>query len=354
MKILVDDLCVADVVYIPVRDMPTDGSSGFWKLFRRVSSELVKGKYDLVHSHGFISGMCSAIPAFFRRTPHLMTSHETLNDKQFVGLKGRIQLFGMLLLFGLIDKVHSVSRDASDNLLKYFPALAKKEGKCIVIPNGIEVERFLEAEPRDLRVELGLGGDVFLIGFFGRFMAPKGFRYLVDAIDILRKVSDLPKKPLVLTFGDGGFIREEKQVIRERGMEEYFHFLPFAPNVAGTLKGLDVVAMPSLSEACGLLAMEAMVCGVPLIGSDCIGLREVLQGTPAIVVPKADAAALAQALARELEAGSRDLFLKYREKAPTHYDVRITSQSILSLYECMAGCGKADSGSTLPETAGPT
>lgn len=333
MRVLVDDLSDLDVVYIPVCGIPTDGSSGFWKMFRHVSSLVIKGKYDLVHSHGFISGMCAAVPAFFRRTPHLMTSHETLHDKQFAGLKGRVRRLGMEWLFGLVDKVHSVSHDAQANLFEYFPSLARKERKCVVIPNGIEVERFLEAQPRDLRAELGLGDDVFLIGFMGRFMAPKGFRYLVDAVEILRHEKNLPKRPLVLTFGGGGFIREEKQAIKERGLEDNFYFMPFTSNIAGTIKGVDVVAIPSLWEACPLLPMESLVCGTPLIGSDCVGLREVLQGTPANVVKTKNGDMLAAAIEKEVRKPAKKIFVSFVDEAAKRFDVRNQSLNLLALYE---------------------
>lgn len=328
MRVLIEDLADLGVSFIPVKERPSAVH-----FYMKVTLALIHSRYDLVHSHGFTCGMGAALPAFFRRTPHMMTSHETLNENQFAGVKGWCKHLGMGWLFRLIDLVHSVSHDAQANLLEYFPSLVQNNGKCVVIPNGIEVDRFVEADPRYLRGELGLGDNVFLIGFLGRFMSPKGFRYLVDAIELLRANHDLPKKPLVLTFGDGGFIREEKQAIKERGLEENFSFMPFTPNVAGTIKGLDVVVMPSLCEACPLLPMEALVCGVPFVGSNCIGLREVLKGTPAIVVEKADAAGLARALAQEMKMGTREIFLSFRETASIMFDVRKTSQNLEHIYE---------------------
>ena len=335
MAVLLDDLSCLEVVYVPVEDVSNDGSSGFWRLFRRVTTLLLNGNYDLVHSHGFTSGMCVALPAFFLGLPHLMTLHDTLNEKQFAGVKGRSRRLGMAALFSLIDKVQSVSNDAQENLLTYFPGLARREQKYLVIPSGIEVRRFFEARPRDLRSELGVGKDFFLIGFFGRFMSQKGFRFLVDAVELLRMKDGLPKRPFVLAFGEGAFIREEKQAIEERGLKNYFCFMPCTPNIADTIKGLDVVAMPSLWEACGLLAMEVLTCGTPLIGSDCIGLREVIKGTPAIVVSKADAADLGRALLQEMEKSSKETFLRYCLTAAKIFDVRKTSQSIMNLYEQM-------------------
>jgi glycosyltransferase involved in cell wall biosynthesis len=330
MRVLITDLAGLNVRFIPIEENPSPVS-----YYMKVTSTLMRERYDLVHSHGFTSAMAMALPAFLRRTPHLMTSHDILNIQQFAGLKGWCKHLGMAWLFGLIDLVHSVSNDAQENLFEYFPSLSRKNGKCVVIPNGIEVERFVEAEPRDLRGELGLDENVFLIGFLGRFMSQKGFRYLVDAIELLRANEFLPKRPLVLTFGDGGFIREEKQAVQERGLEDNFVFMPFTPNVAGTIKGLDVVIMPSIWEACGLLAMETLVCGVPLIGSNCIGLREVLKGTPAIVVEKADAADLARALVQEMEMSSRESFLNFRETAKKMFDIRKTSQTLENIYDRM-------------------
>jgi glycosyltransferase involved in cell wall biosynthesis len=235
----------------------------------------------------------------------------------------------------VIDIIHSVSYDAQENLLDYFPGLAGRGGKCVVIRNGIEVDLFAESAARDLRSELCVGSNVFLIGFLGRFMAPKGFGYLVDAIEILKREFNLPKHPLVLTFGEGGFIREEKQAIIDKGLDRFFRFMPFTPNVAGTIKGLDVVVMPSLWEACPFQPMEALASGTPFIGTDCIGLREVLRATPATVVPKANSMALAKALLKQMEHERKREFKAFMVDAGERFDVRKTRQGLLELYDRM-------------------
>ncbi len=163
-------------------------------------------------------------------------------------------------------------------------------------------------------------------------MAQKGFRFLVDAIELLRQ-EQLPKKPIVMTFGDGCFASQEKIKIKERGLEEHFFFMPFAPNVASTMKGLDVIAMPSLWEACPLQPMEALVCGTPFIGTDCVGLHEVLQDTPASIVPKKDASALANAIASEIRESRKNIFTKFQNEAARRFNVLKTRNSIFQLYE---------------------
>jgi len=331
LRALMDDLAGLHVNIVPVKGMATDGSSGVWKMFRGVAGQVIKGKFDLVHSHGFTSGMCAAVPAFLRSTPHLMTSHDILNERQFAGARGVIKKMFMRLLFGMIDSIHSVSYDAQRNLLSNFPGL--NTGKCFTIPNGIEMERFENAKPRDVRGELGVGGDVFLIGFLGRFMAQKGFSYLVDAIEILSRDQALARNFSVVSFGDGGFIREEKEAIKARNLDRYFSFMPFVANVAGTIKGLDVVAMPSLWEACGLLAMETLVSGTPLIGTDCIGLREVLKFTPARIVSPKDGKDLALAIKREMEHPSKAEALAFQNEAAVRFDVRKRAVELEGLYK---------------------
>ena len=164
-------------------------------------------------------------------------------------------------------------------------------------------------------------------------MAQKGFGYLVDALDLLSKKENLTKKLLVVSFGEDGFIREEKALIVERGLEQYFRFLPFTPNVAGVIKALDVVVMPSLWEACPLLPMEVFICGTPLIATDCIGLREVIEGTPARIIKPRDSHALANALLQELsDDSSVSTTKKYIEQAKVRYDVKKQAQEIHDRY----------------------
>lgn len=317
MKILIDDLSGMEVSYIPFNE-----NISSINLFGLIFKTIFFGKFDLVHSHGFMSGVYSALPARLTRIKHIMTSHDILLPKQFLGLKGYIHKKTLSIFLPMIDVIHSVSYDAHQNLIETLPNLKKFNVKSVTIPNGIEVERFNGSEKRDFRKELNLGYDTFLIGFLGRFMSQKGFIYLVDALELLLKKIDLPKNPVVFAFGWGGFVREDREHINKKGLAPHFHFLPFTPNVAPVLKGLDIVAMPSLWEACSLLAMETMVAGIPLIGTDCIGLREVLKDTPSILVPAGNSQALAKAIEAEMKGPSVSKTEAFKKKASIRFDVK--------------------------------
>ncbi len=169
----------------------------------------------------------SALPAYLYRKPHLFTSHDVFTDKQFHGVKGIYKKIILGISFHLVDTIHSVSYGAQDKLLKYFPNLHKRQSKLVVILNGIEIDRFSIDEQENWYTHNDLDEQTFLIGFFGRFMTQKGFRYLIAAIEEILNNEHNHRKPVVLAFGWGGFIREEQAEIKSRGLEKQLSFFTF-------------------------------------------------------------------------------------------------------------------------------
>jgi glycosyltransferase involved in cell wall biosynthesis len=317
MQYLLDDLKKLDITYIPVECDPAHATLDLKTVYKTIFG----GDFDLIHSQGFTAGAYSSIPAYIRKIPHLMTLHEVFTEGQFVGWKGSLKKRLVRSVVPLTDLVHCVSHSAGNNFLELFPNM-KNNGRMVVVPNGIEVERFLNSEKRNLREELSLKDDTFLIGFFGRFMSPKGFRYLGDALSILVNEKKTPKKPMVVAVNDGGFLSAEKRRIAELGLNEYVAFMPFQPNVAPVIKGMDVVVMPSLWEACPLLTMETLVSGVPFIGTDIPSIKEILEGTPGKIVLPRDPESLAEAICQEMEKPSRNVTEGYAHSAADRFDVK--------------------------------
>jgi glycosyltransferase involved in cell wall biosynthesis len=207
--------------------------------------------------------------------------------------------------------------------------------KLKVILNGVDTNVFYNSVPRDLRAEFSLEKNLSMIGFFGRFMGQKGFSSLVDAVEKLGLYPSA-RELHVVCFGSGAFIREEKAEIQRRGLSDLFTFVPFTADVSGAMKGCDLVVMPSRWEACGLVAMEALSAGVPFVGSNCIGLREVLSGTPAIVVEAGDSESLARGIIEGLN-GGRQSFEAYAPVAAERFDVSRTAKQIHEMYERVLG-----------------
>lgn len=320
--------------YLPsgrITVVPAQGGNAAF--VRQLRSLLKSGEFQFVHSHGFAAGLLTEFARSGLSYSHLMTAHDVFLTSQFKGWKGHCKQWVMARIFERITAIHTVTDDARDNLLTFFPGIEKD--RVLGILHGVDTEYFRDGEPRDLKGELGIPPSTPLIGFFGRFMGQKGFRILVDALESIVKQNLLEAPPNVVTFGWGGFIREDYQYLTEKGLRDFFHQAKSTDDMPSALKGVDLVAMPSRWEACGLLAMECLAAGIPIVGSDCIGLQEVLEGSPARRVPVSDAEALAVALVdeiRDLEC-RRSAFLDYQPEAVLRFGIARPAASIRKLYD---------------------
>lgn len=296
---------------------------------RAVRRALRDHTVQLLHSHGFTAGVASELGRLGRRTPHLMTAHDVFLPSQFTGWGGQLKRWGLEHVFRRIDAIHAVSQDGAANIREFMPRVPNQRVHPIL--HGVDVDRFARAEPEFVRQRYGLGSDARLIGFFGRFMAQKGFRTLVDAIAMLREQQRLPSQTYVMTFGWGGFIREDYAYLHALGLGDVFIQAPYADSPETAVAAMDTIAMPSRWEACGLLAMETLAAGVPLVATDCIGLREVLTGTPAEAVKPGDHGALAEALLSTLSEASRERFRAYAPQARERFAIDHPARALREL-----------------------
>lgn len=309
--------------------------SGKLEIVRTVRYSLTADNFDLLHSHGFGAGLLSQLAITARKSPpHLMTAHDVFLDSQFCGWKGKVRKMAMAQLFSRIDRIHTVTEDATRNFSNFFPGVSADRLKPIL--HGVDTDFFRQGKPAKLRSELGIPSTTPLIGFFGRFMGQKGFRTLVDSVSLLRQEGVEPL-PLVLTFGWGGFIREDYEYLTNLGLAGQFVQMPATDNMPAMIKAVDMVVMPSRWEACGLLAMEVLSAGVPLLSTDCIGLREVVAGSPTRIFSPGSAEGLAAAVKAEIVDPSRDRFLDYQRIAVERFHIGRPAFELRSLYDELVG-----------------
>lgn len=302
-------------------------------LFTNLLQYLKRSKPDLIHSHGFTAAILASVPARLLGIKHIATTHDVFLPGQFPGPSGMLKRWVIGKVLALCTVINPVGEDARANLEQTYPALAKRN-KVRAIRNGIETNAFMIDECRNLRDEATVPEQAILVGFFGRFMAQKGFGLLVDAVEQWNRGT--PNRPLhVACFGWGGFIREEQASISARGLSEYFHFFSGTDEMAKALRGVDAVVMPSRWEACPLLPMEAMVAGTPVIGSRCIGMNEVTSNTPALLFDVNSVSGLLDNLKR-FERESVEIKAQaatFREEASSRFDVGQTAISLRELYQ---------------------
>lgn len=327
-----------------IKDMTSEGIKIEWArpiwgknvLFYHVARMLTKNKYDLIHSQGFFSAFHTGLVNWIFRVPHVLTIHGILEDKY---LSGRLAVFKKLILKQSLKNVtvfHGVGSDILEHFKEAFPDFGRKKEGWVVINNGIQAERFLEPVPdadHKLRKQLGFPENKFIFGFFGRFMPQKGFNYIIDAVDSIvhsgREYHDF----IILAVGSGDFERQYKNDVTQKGLDRFFHFLPFGSDISPIMKGCGAVLMPSIWEAWGLLACETLTAGIPLIASDCIGLREVIKNTPAIRIPSHDPKALSEAMLQVIEQPElRRIFESAKETAAGRFDVKDSASKLVGLF----------------------
>lgn len=182
---------------------------------------------------------------------------------------------------------------ASSSLLKRF-----KE-KCAVIPLGIDLQRFekKESESKIAAIRSQYGGKIVL--FVGRLTQYKGVPYLLEAME---RVSGK-----LLIIGKGELEKQLRDQVERNNLSTKVHFLGELEeeNLAPFFHACDVLVLPSITrnEAFGLVQLEAMACGKPVVSTRLeTGVQYVNQnGKTGLIVPPRNSKALARAINRLLE-----------------------------------------------------
>jgi glycosyltransferase involved in cell wall biosynthesis len=172
------------------------------------------------------------------------------------------------------------------------------EGRVDVVSNGVDVTAFDGVDRAAARASLGLDGTRPVLGLIGRVCEQKGHEDFVEAA--IRLAASHPDA-LCLMVGhleDVALCERLRQRIETAGRGDHIRFLGHRTDIAGVYAALDVVVAPSRWEGFGLMLVEAMAAGRPVVASRVGAIPEVVrEGETAILVPPRDPAALADALA---------------------------------------------------------
>ena len=187
----------------------------------------------------------------------------------------------------LVDRYVCVSRAVADFSRS---RLGLPEDRFVVVPNGIDVDRFAAAPPIDL-AGLGLPPGRRAVTYVGRLETQKGVAELVESAG--RWLDRLPAHDLVMV-GTGPMDGQLKALAERLGVSSRVHFAGWRPDVAEILKASDLFVLPSRWEGMPNVILEAMAAGRAVVSTDVEGVRELLgeAGTEQ-VVDRGDYTALA-------------------------------------------------------------
>lgn len=312
------------------RQIPAGGSiarmSMSPRLARPVKSLLAEEAFDVVHVH---EPLVSFMPVQFLRFSSAVNVG-TFHAARESG--ARLYVYTRRLLkaaFRRLDGKIAVSQAAAKLIQPHFP------GYYNIIPNGVDVERFSAPLPPIPELDDGKLNILFL----GRLEKRKGLSYLLRAFAQVK--SALPNSRLVVV---GGYDERQKRVyqhwVDENNLRDVV-FVGFVPleTLPRYHHSCHIFCAPNTgNESQGIVLLEAMAAGLPVVASNIDGFAQVItHGVEGMLVRPMDGDALAEALF-EL-AGNEDLRrvmgANGSERAK-HYSWEQISQRVLSYYERLA------------------
>lgn len=216
-------------------------------------------------------------------------------------------------LYRRVDQAIAISQVIARNLQETHPL---PQRKIRVLYHGVDVDAFqaARAERDQVRRELGLERHHFVAGILGRLEPHKGHLEFIAMAE--RVAAELPHARFLIVGGETVGEEEKAEVIRRRWREssarERICLTGFRSDVPRVLSAMDVFVFPSHAEAFGLVLIEAMAAGLPVVTSNCDGVLDVVEdGVTGWTVSPTDVDALA---ARVLEL-ARDADLRERMAA---------------------------------------
>jgi glycosyltransferase involved in cell wall biosynthesis len=170
------------------------------------------------------------------------------------------------------------------------------DSKCVVIHNGIDVDKYVPRRNASMRVSLGLGAEDILIGALGNIRKPKAYDVLLDAAHLIcREHSNVHF--VIAGQGSGALLNELLTQRARLNLERRIHFIGFCSNVQEFLNGIDIYALSSTTEGFSISCIEAMACSVPVVATRSGGPETIVSpGESGLLVRPGSATDLAGAL----------------------------------------------------------
>ena len=243
-------------------------------------------RYDLIFSHYWLSGLVGKYLQQWWNTPHITMFHTLGAVKNTIGIGEDEPELRIEAERDLAQNCHYVMAPTDkekEELILHYGTLAERIG---VVPCGVNLEQFKPTGKENARQRLGFG-DGKIILFVGRIDPLKGVDKLIRAIPYLQNILGLR----LMIIGGGEHSQREieqlRKLVRNLNIQDSIAFvglikhgqLPYFYSAA------DACVIPSYCESFGLVALESLACGTPVVATDVGGFRSIIrQGETGYVV----------------------------------------------------------------------
>lgn len=290
----------------------------------RVRRWLRDGQFDVVHVHEPASPSVSLLVCMIATGPIVATFHAATTRSKWLAAMGPVVRPWLERIAGRIAVSDFARRVQVEHL----------GGDAVVIPNGVHVD-FFALGPTLPGLARGVDGPT--IGFLGRYLEPrKGLPVLLQALRTV--VREHPGARLLIA-GRG----DADELWRLVGDDLRPHVVLLGEvceaDKAALLRSVDVYCAPNLlGESFGVILIEAMAAGAPIVASDLDAFARVLEdGDAGVLVRRGDPSALARALGELLADPARRAELSAAgSRAAAGYDWQVLAHRILAVYETVA------------------
>jgi len=308
--------------------------------------EIIK-RYDIEIVEASYWGAEALLYSLKKRTPLVVRSHTSALDiirtKTYSGIK---ELLSLKILSYLEDfsakRADRVIANSKGVYTRLINRLHIAPERVDIVWHAVDTSKYRYIES-DIRERLAIPREVPMVLFVGRLEARKGIHVLCQAIpQILRS---MPKVKFVLvgrdtnTAPDGGSVKSHiNEQARNNGFRDNLVFIDFLPEdeLLKLYSACDLVISPSLHESFGLVVVEAMACGKPVVATSTGIVPELgLDGKGGIVVEPGDAVGLAEAIIKMLSLDEKDIELvagKNRELVETGFSISAWVDKVVGVY----------------------
>ena len=289
-----------------------------------IETILIKEKFDILHFHN------ASVPSFFQilisplsfKSLNILTLHSDISRMKF--LKKVPQIFELFVKFcnWRIDGAIAVSRVA-------FKGLKDFKKPKIIIPNGIDLERFNPYQPKIKKLK---DGKLNLL-FVGRIEKRKGLIYLLRAFYFLRKKYQNLR---LIVVGEGPEREKCENFVKKYAIPDVVFLREIEKKLPSIYTSCDIFCAPSIfGESFGIIILEAMASRLPVVGFANEGFKEILKGKKGeeFLVKIKDYRSLAKKIELLIRNENlRDEMGRWGEKEAKKYSWEKISEKILAFY----------------------
>jgi len=290
-------------------------------------------KFDVIHAHLSYANILGCIAGYFAKIPVVATLHSTGHDPG--ELPFRVTFLEKICLRYLARRVVAVGYSIAE-------AHQNRLGGRIVdiIPNGVPVSMPLAPEIRQsLRREISGDESRLVIVSVGRFVQAKGHQDMLEAFVTLHR--NYPRAVLVLV-GTGRLFDQIKNKISNFGIEDSVICLGQRNDIVQLLSASDIYVSSSHREGLPLAVLEAMMAGLPIIGTAVGDVPRIVPADVGLIVPPHEPARLAEALGQLINSPEKMRAMGYaaRSHALKEYSLNIWVERLAALYKEMLNSSK--------------